>query len=172
MTAGRFARIGPPPTGFQGWWVVPSGTARSIVLRCTLDVRSGSIAAAKPCQRWRQLSPKAAMAALFPRSRRRLPEEGEAGRPAPCGGAGQHEPRRFHSPAGPPRRWRRAYIRAQCACPVPTFEVRPSILSEGQVAGVCSPAWAHGRANDPRQHGANGVRRSTCRAGSATTGRS
>jgi hypothetical protein len=30
------------------------------------------------------------MAALFLGSRRRLPEEGETGRPAPCGGAGQH----------------------------------------------------------------------------------
>jgi hypothetical protein len=52
-------------------------------------VRSGSSRDMKACPRWRQLPPKAAMAAPFPRSRRILPEQGQAGRPAPLRQAGQ-----------------------------------------------------------------------------------
>jgi hypothetical protein len=41
---------------------VPSGTARSLVLRCTLDVSCGSSRDLRTCQRPRQLSPEAAVA--------------------------------------------------------------------------------------------------------------
>jgi ABC transporter substrate binding protein len=34
----------PSPAGFQRLWVVHSGTARSLVLRCTVGVSSGSFA--------------------------------------------------------------------------------------------------------------------------------
>jgi hypothetical protein len=67
-----------------------SGAVRDADVANHLDYRFGLKRAVKTCPRWRQLSPKAAMAAPFPRSRLILLEQGEAGRPVPCGRAGQH----------------------------------------------------------------------------------
>ena len=74
----------------------------------------GSKRAVKQCPQRRQLSPKAAMAAPFPISRRTLPEQGEAGRPTPRWRPDSPplsaDQRGCHGP------WRRG---AQRACPAP-----------------------------------------------------
>jgi hypothetical protein len=110
-----------------------------LAIRQTVNVGSGSKRAVKTCPRRRQLSPKAAMTAPFPRSRRLPPEQGEAGRPCRAGGRSAcvlgHDPcTAFGSPAGLQWAWRRgsACLRGtsfavRLAAPEPgSFPTRPS----------------------------------------------
>jgi hypothetical protein len=136
------------------------------MLRCSVGFCCGSSRDKKPCPLSRQLSPKAAMAAPFPISRRTLPEQGEAGRPTPHRQAGRHAfsgmtlvlvPAAFGSPAGPLR----AMAQGSVCLRGTSFAVRlaapePGSFPTPAVAVSCrhehTTTIPSRRPNDPRQH--------------------